>query len=113
MQHWNITILSSSIVSNAMHSKSGSSENSVTFFYLERIKVYYCQLIIFRSKLRIHHTLTQLNPNHNYAVHVMLTLNNISLPYDKLLINTRSKCAYGVNFYETNGDSHIIPNDIM
>lgn len=69
----------------------------------------------FRNNLRIHHTLTQLNPNRYYAVYVMLRLNNISLPYDKLLINTKSKCTFGLNAYETRLDNHgsIVPNGIM
>ncbi|XP_037024290.1 uncharacterized protein LOC119066114 [Bradysia coprophila] len=65
-----------------------------------------------RTNQRIHHTLTQLNPERYYAVYVMLRSNNISLPYDKLLINTNSMCAFEFKTYRDNHGS-IIPYDLM
>ncbi|KAG4072567.1 hypothetical protein HA402_004656 [Bradysia odoriphaga] len=54
----------------------------------------------------------KLNPERYYAVYVMLRSNNISLPYDKLLINTNSMCAFEFKTYRDNHGS-IIPYDLM
>lgn len=106
----NITEQSSAVVPNAMHSKSVIHFLSFLPTFCRKVTI-----ATFRENLRVHHILTQLNPSRYYAVYVMLRLNNISLPYDKLLINTKSKCTFGLNAYETHQDNHgsIIPNDIL
>lgn len=71
-------------------------------------------IVVFRANHRIHRMLTQLNPEQYYAVYVMLRFNNISLPYDKLIINTNSMCAFEYKPYLDSDDGDgIIPNDLM
>ncbi|KAJ6623359.1 hypothetical protein Bhyg_16501 [Pseudolycoriella hygida] len=67
------------------------------------------------NDFRIHYILTQLNVDKYYAAYVMLETNNVSLPYNKLLLNTKRECRFDVNAYEIEDDDHssIFPYDVV
>lgn len=114
-EHHHRTTIRSCTKCNAFKIRNSFSLVFTYTFCRKVTSIFFWSIAIFRDNLRVHHILTQLNPNRYYAVYVMLRLNNISLPYDKLLINTKSKCTFGLNAYETHRDNHgsIIPNDIL